>query len=75
MAFASGLSCCCWFMWTELLISWQGTLDLLQRTLSKQVHILLCSSNLSFPLPLVGSGLEGRLKHLRTLNKCRFWKI
>jgi hypothetical protein len=50
-------SCCWWwFMWTELLIFWQYRLDLLQRTISKQVYILLCSINLSFPLYLVGAG-------------------
>lgn len=46
-----------------------------QRTNSKQVHIPLCPINLSFPLPLVGSGLEGRLKHLRNLIKSGIWKF
>ena len=50
-------------LWTKRLISWQCRLDLLQRTISKQVHFP-CS--LSFLLPLVGVGLEGRLKHLRS---------
>jgi hypothetical protein len=36
---------------------------------STSLHIL------SFPLPLVGGGLEGRLKHLRTIIKNRLWKI
>jgi hypothetical protein len=53
-------------------LSWQHRLDLLQRTVSKQVHILLCPINHSLPLPLVGSGLEGRLKHARTLTKIGF---
>ena len=75
MVFASGSSYHCWFVWTELLISWQHRLDLLRRAISKQVHILLCPINLSFPLPLVGDGVEGLLKHLRTLIKSRFWKI
>lgn len=65
----------CWFVWTELLISWHCRLDLLQRTISKQVHILLCPIHLSFPLPLVSGGLEGRLKCLQTLIKSRFWEI
>ena len=30
---SSGSSCYCWFVWTELLISWQCRLDLLQRTI------------------------------------------
>jgi hypothetical protein len=33
----------------------------------KQVHILLCLISLSFPLPLVGGGLEVRLTHLEIL--------
>jgi hypothetical protein len=49
-------------------------MDLLQRIISKQVHILLCPVNLSFPLSPVGGGLEGRLKHLRTLIKAGFEK-
>jgi hypothetical protein len=28
-------------------------------------------NNLSFPIPLVDGGLEGRLKHLRTIIKNR----
>jgi hypothetical protein len=59
----------------KLLTSWQSRLDLPQRTISKHVHILLCSTNLSFPLPLVGSRLEGRLKHLTTLIEIGFEKI
>ena len=54
--------CHCWLMnamWTELLISWQHRLDFLQGNISEQGHILLCSINLSFSLPLVGGGLEG----------------
>jgi hypothetical protein len=31
-------------------------------------------TNISFPLPLAGGGLEGRLKHLRTLIKVGFEK-
>jgi hypothetical protein len=72
--FASGLSYHCWFVWTELLISWQWRLESPQRTISKQVHILLCPIKLSFPLPLVSGGLEGRLEHLRTLIKVDFEK-
>ena len=41
-------------------------------TVSNQVHILLCPINLSFPLPLVDGGLNGRLKHLSTLIKVGF---
>jgi hypothetical protein len=40
-----------------------------QRTISKQVYILLCPTIFSFPLSLVDGGLEGRLKHLSILNK------
>lgn len=32
-------------------------MDLLQRIISKQVHILLCPVNLSFPLSPVGGGI------------------
>ena len=42
--------------------------------MSKQGHIPICPTNLSFPLPLVGSGLEGRLKCLKTLTKVGFEK-
>jgi hypothetical protein len=49
-------------------------LELLEKTVSKQVHIFLYPINLSFLLPLVGGGLEGRLKHLRTLIKVGFEK-
>ena len=34
-----------------------------KKTISKQVNISLSPANLFFPLPLVGDGLEGRLKH------------
>jgi hypothetical protein len=44
-------------------------MDSPQRTISKQVHILICPINLSFPLPLEGGGIKGRLKCLRTLIK------
>jgi hypothetical protein len=44
------------------------------RTISKQVCISLCPVNLSFLLPLVVGGLEGRLQHLRTLIKVGFEK-
>jgi hypothetical protein len=33
MVFACGTSYCCWFVWTELLISWQYRLDSFQRTI------------------------------------------
>jgi hypothetical protein len=49
-------------------------LDFLQRTISKQVHILLFPINLSIPLPLVDGRLEGRLKQLTTLIKVDFEK-
>ena len=39
MVFASGWSCYCWSVWTELLISRQCRLDLLQRGL--RPHILI----------------------------------
>ena len=51
-------------LWTELPISRQHRWKLLQRTISKQVHF---PCTLSFPLPLVGGRLEGRLKHLKTI--------
>ena len=38
-------------------------------TISKQVHILLCPINLSFPRPLVSGRLEERLKYLSILIK------
>jgi hypothetical protein len=41
------------------------------KNLSKQVHFPWI---LSFPLPLVGGGLEGRLKHLRIIIKNRHLK-
>jgi hypothetical protein len=40
--------------------------------LSKQVHF---PHDLSFLLPLVGGGLYGRLKHLRTIIKIGFEEI
>lgn len=58
-------------LWTELPISRQHRWELLQRTLSKQVDF---PCTLSFPLPLVGGGQQGRLKHLRTIIKYRFWR-
>lgn len=45
-----------------------------QITISKQVHIPLCSINLSFPLPLLGCRLQESLKNLRTLIKVCFEK-
>jgi hypothetical protein len=38
------------------------------KNLSKQVYF---PGILSFPLPLMGAGLKGRLKHLRTIIKNR----
>jgi hypothetical protein len=38
------------------------------KNLSKQIHF---SHVLSFPLPLVGGGLQRRLKHLRTIIKSK----
>ena len=37
--------------------------------ISKQVHSPRYPINLSFPLPLVDGGLEGRLKHFKILIK------
>lgn len=45
-----------------------------QKPISKQAYIPLCPINLSFPLPVVGSGLQGRLEHLSTLIKLGFEK-
>jgi hypothetical protein len=45
-----------------------------KKPISKQVYILLWSTNLSFALPLVDGRLEEGLKHLRTLTKSRFLK-
>jgi hypothetical protein len=70
---SSGSNYHCWFEWTKLLIYWQHRLDSLQRTISKQLHILLCSINLFFPLHLVADGQEGTLKHLSTPFKVKFW--
>lgn len=33
LSVSSGWTCCCWFLWSELMM------DLLQRTISKQVHL------------------------------------
>ena len=57
---------------SKLLTSWQHRQDLLQRTISIQVH---SPHILSFSLPMMGGGLEGRLKCLRTVSKSRFWNI
>ena len=60
--------------WIELqlltceLNCWQRRCNLLQRTISKQVHF---THIFSFLLPLVGGGLEGRLTYLRTIIKSR----
>jgi hypothetical protein len=40
------------------------------KNLSKQVHF---HSIFSFPLPLVGGGLKGKLKCLRKKKKSRAW--
>lgn len=74
IVFASGLNYCCWFMWHELLIFGQQTLELSKRTISKHVHIPFCSIKLSFLLPLLEGRLEGRVKHLRILFKVGFEK-
>ena len=62
-----------------LLIHINSTADILTtqagfalKYISKQFYILLCYINLSLPLPLVTSGLEGTLNYLRTLIKSRF---
>jgi hypothetical protein len=57
---------------TELLIFRQHRWKLLQRAISKQVHF---PHILSFPLPLVGGGLQGRLKCLRTIIKNKGWGL
>ena len=59
-------SVCKWIELPLLTCAWQHRWDLLQRTISKQVHF---PQILSFPLPLVGGGLEGRLKHLKPIFK------
>ena len=59
-------------LWTELLISRQHKSVLLQRTFLNRSTPPFCT--LSFPLPLVGRGLQKRLKHLRTIIKNRIWK-
>jgi hypothetical protein len=43
-----------------------------KKTISKQVYF---SCILSFPLPLVGDLLKGRLKHVRTIIKNKLRKI
>jgi hypothetical protein len=65
--FASGSSYHCWFMRTELQISWHWRLEspLLNRSTS-------AFALLTFSLLLVGGRLEWRLKHLRTLIKVSF---
>lgn len=73
VVFVSELSFHCWFMWNKLLVFWQDRSCLLQRT--NRPTSFFFSIELSFPLPLVGAGLEGMLKHLRTLIKSSFWKI
>lgn len=91
LAVSARLCYCCWLVfavltllnciagvspWTELLISWQLRWDLLQGTISKQLHFPCI---LSFPL--VGSGLEGSLRHLniiiinRASKKLKLYKI
>jgi hypothetical protein len=75
MVFPRGSRWCCWFLWTDLLISWQCKLNSPQRTISKQVHIVLYPINLSFPLPLMGGGPEWQAKHLSTLIKVGFFKF
>jgi hypothetical protein len=62
LVFAIGVGCCCLFMF-----------GITQRTTSKQVHTPPFPINLSSLLSLV-SGLEGRLKHLRTFIKVGFEK-
>jgi hypothetical protein len=71
LAVSAGLCCCYWFWcsvcyWTRLLVSdkeeWNFSKELLLNR-----SITPFSNNL-FPLALF-SGLDGRLKHLRTLNK------
>ena len=55
-------------LWTELPKSWKHRSDLFQRTISKQVYVPCI---LSFPLPLVVGGLEGRLKGWRIIIKSK----
>jgi hypothetical protein len=45
-----------------------------KRIISRQVYILLCTINLSLPLPLVSGGLEGKVKCLRVFIKVGFEK-
>lgn len=83
---SSGLNYHCWFVngvgeWIKLppliLVSWTAgilAMYVLPSTISKQVYILFCPINLSFQLPLIGGGLEERLKLLSTLIKVGFEK-
>jgi hypothetical protein len=59
--------------WIELLTCElrQHRPELLQKNLSRQLHFPCI---LSFPLPLVGGGLQWRLKYLRTIIKNKVWK-
>jgi hypothetical protein len=47
---------------------------LLQRTFSNRSTPHPHTGILSFPLPLVGGGLKGRLRCLRTIIRNEFWK-
>jgi hypothetical protein len=60
--------------WTGLLVHPWSICEWIKvppKNLSKQIHFPWIPS---FPLPLVGGGLQGKLKHLRTIIKNRFWK-
>jgi hypothetical protein len=76
---ASAASCChCWFMFGDTFeldccYPDKQRLESLQTTTSKQVPIPL-SYLPSFTLRCLDGGLEGRLKHLRTLIKVGFEK-
>ena len=84
LAASSGRNCSCWFMsgvceWMKLplltRVNWSAdTLTIKAGTISKQVHILLCPINVSFPPPLVSGEVEGRLEHLRSPIKVGFEK-
>ena len=64
--FASGLSCHC-LLTCEQSADFQKTqMGVAPGNLSKEVHFYYI---LSLPLPLVGCGLQRRLKHLRTIIK------
>lgn len=68
--FVSGSSCHHWPVnWTATFLTTQ--MGIAPKTLSKQVRFLCI---LSFPLPLIGDVLEGRLTHLRTITKNKRWK-